>query len=197
MGYSHKWSRKTELDKKKFTRVQEDFKTILHALEIKGIPLAGSMGNGQPTVDNEKIAFNGVEKCGHKVQNLGITWPSDSACCVSEDGKADVDGSWFAGAQLGSRCCGGDCSHESFVLPRVFTLPEWRLEPNEKGLHFDFCKTAYKPYDIAVTACLIIAKHHLGNDIEVRSDGEEKDWIDAMLLCEENLGYGNEFRLDR
>ena len=47
-----------------------------------------------------------------------------------------------------------------------------------------------------MTAALVIAKHYLGNAIEVTSDGEMKDWKDAMMICEHFLGYGGDFKLD-
>jgi len=48
----------------------------------------------------------------------------------------------------------------------------------------DFCKTAEKPYDTAVTASLILAKKIFGEDFEVRSDGRWKDWEGGILLYE-------------
>ena len=56
---------------------------------------------------------------------------------------------------------------------------------------------AFKVYDLAVLCCLIIAKQHLGKDIKVRSDGSIDEWQDGMLLCQNVLGYGNDFVLDR
>lgn len=41
---------------------------------------------------------------------------------------------------------------------------------------FNFCKTAYKPYDTPSTAFLIMAKCELGNQISIRSDGDNSDW---------------------
>lgn len=48
----------------------------------------------------------------------------------------------------------------------------------------DFCKTAEKPYDMAVTASLILAKKIFGDDIEIRSDGNWSDWESGQLLYE-------------
>lgn len=48
----------------------------------------------------------------------------------------------------------------------------------------DFCKTAEKPYDMAVTASLILAKKIFGDDIEIRSDGNWSDWQSGQLLYE-------------
>ena len=85
----------------------------------------------------------------------------------------------------------GDDGHETFCVERVFKPESWETEKD--GKYFSFCKTAYKPYDICVIACLIALKHHLGDNIVVSSDGENKDWIEARNLCQETLGYGEEF----
>ena len=52
----------------------------------------------------------------------------------------------------------GENSHETFALSSF------------RG-NFNFCKTARKPYDIAVCKVLLILKHYLGDGIDVRSDG--------------------------
>lgn len=61
---------------------------------------------------------------------------------------------------------------------------------------FDFCKTQYRPYDLAVMICLVIAKEYLKERIEIRSDGKSEDWQPAMDTCQEVLGYGDNFRLN-
>ena len=109
---------------------------------------------------------------------------------------SDIGGTWFAGLKLMTRTCGGDCSHESFVLNRDFKPEEW-MNPKENGMYFQCCKTAYKPYDLAVNCAMIIAKHHLKEQIIVHSDGELDNWKDAMQLCQNVLGYGNEFDFDK
>ena len=123
---------------------------------------------------------------------------------------SDVSGTWFAGLKLKHRTCGGDCSHETFSLPVRIEKEDWQKpigeishydqhgkpvynDPKEIGLYFDCCKTAYKPYDLAVIICLIIAKHHLAEDILVASDGTLENWKDGMLICQKILGYGLEF----
>jgi hypothetical protein len=197
MGFSHYWKRKEKFSPKKFSAVARDFQVILPKLENIGVKLAGPMGDGQPEVNDTTIAFNGVQSCGHTERDLGITWPSDaSGGVIANDSQNVKDGTWFAGAQLQTRACGGNCSHESFVLPQHEEMPDYQRERGNK-LSFKFCKTAYKPYDLAVTAALIIAKHHLGKAIKVTSDGEAKDWFDAALLVNLELGYGLDFKLDK
>jgi len=67
--------------------------------------------------------------------------------------------------------------HEPFILREHFNENE----------EFSFCKTAQKPYDVVVVACLIALKNRLGNLIEVSSDGEVEDWADGLALAERVL----------
>ena len=52
------------------------------------------------------------------------------------------------------------------------------------GVDFNFCKTAQKPYDIAVTASLIHARKVFGDNIKISSDGDWSDWEGGQLLYE-------------
>jgi len=56
-----------------------------------------------------------------------------------------------------------DLSHETFYFSRI------------DGNGFYFCKTAEKPYDLAVTSFLIIAKHYLKDSLSFDSDGLDED----------------------
>ena len=106
-------------------------------------------------------------------------------------GEDPVSGSWFAGVKLCSRACDGDCSYETFCLER--RQKDGQLEKD--GRIFNFCKTAFRPYDIAVTACLLIAKHVLQDEIIVRTDGDDSGWFDAKMLCQSLFGYGLEYEV--
>ncbi|MDD3473332.1 MAG: hypothetical protein PHS86_11150 [Syntrophaceae bacterium] len=125
---------------------------------------------------------------------------------------SDVSGTWFAGLKLKQRTCPGDCSHETFSLPLEIEKDSWQKpieaishydqygkpvynDKKEIGLYFECCKTAYKPYDLAVIICLIIAKHYLKENIQVSSDGDIEQWQDGMLICQKILGYGLDFQL--
>lgn len=66
----------------------------------------------------------------------------------------------------------GELSHEDFSLLEYF-------KENEGG----FCKTAYKPYDTAVVAALILLKHYMGGAVEVSSDGDASDWLEGLRLA--------------
>lgn len=68
----------------------------------------------------------------------------------------------------------GEDSHESCII-----------EPEQTG--FEFCKTAYKPYDVVVVAVLVLYKHFFP-EIVLSSDGELGDLIDGVILAGEALG---------
>ena len=85
----------------------------------------------------------------------------------------------------------GANAHETFAV---------RLEEAERGdgrPAFSFCKTEHKPYDLAVQVALIVFKHRLGQQFHVSSDGEESEWETARRICQQYLGYGGGFSLDK
>ena len=64
----------------------------------------------------------------------------------------------------------GDDSHETFALGKGYN-------------GFKFTKTARKPYDRHVLACLILAKKYFGDAIKVSSDGDNDDIeVERMIL---------------
>ena len=87
----------------------------------------------------------------------------------------------------------GENSHETFYINRKNKLNK------EDNSYFNFCKTARKPYDIAVCCTLIIAKYYFGNGIRISSDGQNNDrvdgWDNATELCQKILKYGKRFNI--
>jgi len=65
---------------------------------------------------------------------------------------------------------GRDLAHETFCWEGIPSISEHRKDEPKT---FDFCKTAYKPYDAVITAILIRAKTIYGSCVEISSDG---DW---------------------
>jgi hypothetical protein len=217
MGFSHYWEYHT-IPRSTLRDIAQDFALLVPVLRDAGVPLAGPDGTGSPEVKDTILAFNGCEQCGHvKTEGLGIAWPADDAGDVHtfEDNRgtgtqetADSvrSGAWFAGALLSARTCGGDCSHESFILqadepPKTCPYPgpygHLLMKP-EDALRFDCTKTAFKPYDLAVQCALIIARHHMRKDAQVfkvKSDGTRRQWGEAVLLCATELGI-TDFDLD-
>ena len=82
----------------------------------------------------------------------------------------------------------GDDGYETFVVPLVADSRTWG-QVSDDGRVFAFCKTACKPYDLAVTGCLLVFKHHFGENFTVSSDGDAKDWKPAQQLCLKVLGW--------
>jgi hypothetical protein len=212
MGYTHYWYREREIGRATFASIVADFKKLLPIFKVLDVKLGNGRGKGKPIINSNEVIFNGLRNCGHpKNSHLVIPWPAPVVKPgIALSSSQAVVGSWFAGVVLNQRACNGDCSYETFYFPRV--LPQ-RYEPAQPvtycdmsghpvcngkllvGKYFDFCKTAFRPYDLAVTAFLVIAKHHLSERILVRSDGTMMHWIDAVKLCQNVLGYGLDFQL--
>ena len=77
----------------------------------------------------------------------------------------------------------GEC--ETFYMAR-----ESDARLSSTGWFFEFCKTSRGAYDLAVTAALIVFKHHFGDDIRISSDGEiGEEWDPAIALTSSILGY--------
>ena len=89
----------------------------------------------------------------------------------------------------------GELTHETFCLDRVTDITGF-TQRDEDGLIFKFCKTAQKPYDIAVCSALIIAKKHFGESIMISSDGDNEEWQESKALCQKILGYGDNLNMD-
>jgi hypothetical protein len=69
-------------------------------------------------------------------------------------------------------------AHETFLFREHFS---------QNSEEFEFCKTARKPYDLVVTACLSILKFHLKDGINVSSDGHYSDWLAGASFANEIL----------
>lgn len=189
MGYTHYWYKEKEISKETYKEIITDFQKVLPKIE-EHVKLADGMGDNKAVINILKgqVIFNGISQCGHKQHNLGITWPVKNAGGVGDSGKEAKDGQWFAGAKLSTRSCGGDCSHESFVFDRIDSRAD--ADDDYKEKYFNFCKTAFKPYDLAVIIFLIIAKYKLKEKINVSSAGDDDAWFDGKMFCHESLGYG-------
>lgn len=81
----------------------------------------------------------------------------------------------------------GRDGHETFVLREHYKQNEG----------FNFCKTAQKPYDEVVTACLIILGHYLVDNIVVSSDGYQEDWQDGLNLVKKVLRRIKKFSIPK
>ena len=88
-----------------------------------------------------------------------------------------------------------DCSYEPFDFERTVARRGWSTGGG--GPIRQYCKTGFRPYDLAVQCALLIAKHHLRDAFAVWSGGSEWHWNDARRFCYLHLGYSlGEFNLD-
>lgn len=78
-----------------------------------------------------------------------------------------------------------DDGHETLYIQRVDKPQSWA---SDKTVVFGFCKTARKPYDVYVTATLLLAHVYLGDEIKISSDGEVEDWQAGVKLLDSKLG---------
>ena len=195
MGYNHYWEVDAEIDGGSFSNIVADFQRIVLCLDDLGVRLAGPLGEGLPEIDADHIAFNGVWHCGHvKNEEIVIPFPAENASGIGSSTDA-VEGDYFGmGTLLKHRTCDGNCSYETFRLLR-------KCDDDVKvsyGRCFDSCKTAFRPYDLAVQCVLLIAKHHLKDRIGVSSGGSNYHWNDARRLCYLHLDYPLvQYRIDR
>ena len=110
-------------------------------------------------------------------------------------------------APASARACDGSCAAGPFVLRRTMPDNEYTKVygtespltingvrdaiPREwVGKYFNKCRTLYKPYDLAVCCCLLVAKRWFGALMVVASDGTNDNWADVRGACQRVLGYG-------
>lgn len=183
MGYSHNWYRPQVISASTFNAITEDFQKIVPALEAAGSPIANAYGLEEPEFTAESIRFNGVRHCGHAPNlEVRLPWPGNGAYGIG-------DNTGILSGTLHFRTCNGDCSYESVWFDRC----EEDDGRDENGVFGGFCKTAFRPYDLAVTVFLLIAKRHLSKEARVETDGDAKQWEDAQLLCQTELCYSLTF----
>ena len=79
----------------------------------------------------------------------------------------------------------GEGRHEDFYLPRKMDPPHgYTRDTQASRYRFNFCKTARKPYDVAVGAIMLSMHHHAPGAWALGSDGdsEEKEWVEATFM---------------
>ena len=201
MVYGHYWHVPKQINPETFTAIVKDFKKITTPLKHLKVPIYGPGGHHKPIINKRQIAFNGLVRCGHPTQDLMVVWPSDDASGVfgkdydlSYGQRPIVDRKWKDGFKISSRTCDGNCAGEPFNFED--RIKSDKQSPNENGLYRRHVMTDFKPYDLAITSCLVIAKEHLGDNMQISSDGKMAQWNDAMQLCDHFLFYGSKFTLD-
>jgi len=85
----------------------------------------------------------------------------------------------YGGIKLNGK---GDDGHEDFFLREHFSQNLDQVYGLGGG-GFNFCKTAQKPYDVVVVACLCVLAYRLGDNVKVSSDGSVSDWAEGLELA--------------
>ena len=130
-------------------------------------------------------ALNDCREVAAAVQNRGII-------LRGPDGTGEPEVS-----ELGIDLNGdGEESHETFSFP--IRGEDAQTAKRLYGCRWAFCKTARKPYDLAVCAMLLVFKHHLGDQVRLASDGRRRpdEWLPAERLVKDVLGYEVRFRAE-
>lgn len=125
MGYTQYWNTKRDFTCSEWDKICTQTKNYLATIHDL---VAGPLGDGDPIMDPDSIAFNGIGQNG---------------------------------------------SYESFNLERERRGYEGWMDKARylKEGEFNFCKTAARPYDLAVVEVLKIAKRIAPECITLKSDG--------------------------
>lgn len=193
MSYGHRYRLDPELDSDAFVKVADDFRKMVETLKQMGVIFI----EDNPRISPTEIRFNGAIDCGHEEREIPYAYPEANATgiFVKESGQqlqTTVNKS-TANTFISSRVCDGSCLGGEFRLETKSTaISERYVSKCYRGCSIE---TGFKPYDLAVIVCLIIAKKHLRWAIRIESDGTEANWNDGMQLCQKVLGYGKDFTL--
>ena len=187
MGYTHYYYRpvKVDHDMETWKRFIEDCKTL-----YKNMPehshssgdyagneplfLSGCFKYEKPKFTMSRVLFNG----SNGLKRIKKYSNCDKGCkhIEWEDARSHDESL-------------NDLGHETFVLERK----AWKQadhRPSENTL-FSFCKTARKPYDLMVQACLILYKHYFPY-VHIHSDGDMDDWTEAFKFVAAVIPEGKE-----
>lgn len=118
-------------------------------------------------------AFQILDYCAKK--KIDLVWEYD----VTKPPAVTPDLIRFNGPQ--------DDGHETFLVTREMPeIPDWS---SDKSASFDFCKTARKPYDLAVCLVLLSMSRHAPESVKVSSDGDwDVEWTEARDVYSRMFG---------
>jgi len=88
---------------------------------------------------------------------------------------------YVSGTEIRFNGIGGE-GHETFHVDRL-SRDRYGRSDQSYPFGFDFCKTARKPYDVAVTAILTIMHHYARGGWDIGSDGTQEDWLEGLELA--------------
>ena len=124
----------------------------------------------------EKVCLEAFQILDHCAKNkIDLAWEYD----VKKPPEVSPDMIRFNGSK--------DDGHETFLVTREMPeIPDWS---SDKSASFDFCKTARKPYDLAVCLVLLSMKRHAPESVQISSDGEwDVEWLEARHVYNKLFG---------
>lgn len=162
MGYSHSWTRPYVIDSKVYENMRNDFIRLLDILP-KSYPVQNHF-YGVPLI---------IKGWDGKVE-LDLSDP--------ELFKFNGDRSTYVALTMFDELEIKQLSHDTFS----FNRKKHRLASEDDKTQLSaFCKTALKPYDLAVCGCLLIAKYYLQADFSFDTAGNiytDYNWPEARRL---------------
>ena len=156
-GYAHNWNRTQIIEPAAFNIICKDFLTLYPRSKQPALRLPTPMGTKSRRSGRSSSASTACLLRPRQESESPGSWPAKNAHGIGDNARL--------GGTLPYRTCNGDCSYESVWFERC------QKAAVMDGMAGGFCKTAFRPYDLAVTAFLMIVKHHLGSEVQVQTDG--------------------------
>ncbi|EGT3611545.1 hypothetical protein FAP59_18335 [Morganella morganii] len=154
MGYTHYFTQKQTVDALQWQNFREHMDRLYHHYLANPIPAEQICGGYL----NKPIVL--CDGSGENVLSTGTLFTNDGETLYFNGEAKD------------------DMSHETFMVNR--RIPEDltgnALRFNNPGEYWDFCKTAYKPYDVFVVSALLLLHNLCPGCFSVSSDGDAQDW---------------------
>jgi len=185
MGYTHYWEvPEGEHDQTKWDEFVADCKKL-----YKNMPEhSTSAGNYH---EKDPLALNGCYNYKNPAFNKARVCFNGSDGSKREQKEREKNGKKY---KYWEDKTSHGLDHETFVLNRKVKQPDYQKNMG-KSASFGFCKTARKPYDLMVTACLVLYKHHFP-EVQISSDGNFEDWSAAFMFIAQALPNGKEVGLE-
>jgi hypothetical protein len=158
MGYTHYWQQTRDLTKDEMLTIGAKVRNIINVAEKRTAEFTDYSGYPKPPVTKQLP----IVICGGG---------GDGSPVLTKDTVA-LNGE------------GPNLDHETFYLQAKRELPYEGANPDRLG--WSFCKTARKPYDVVVVACLTFLSTDYG--FKVSSDGDHEELQPGVDLCCEALG---------
>jgi len=195
LGYSHYWYLFKLPTKQQMKQINEDFLRVYNEfLKQRGIELAGPTGVGEPIFSDTNVEFNGPRNSPQG----DLSYETFQFPLSPLHSKISLYVPKIPGSELVGIVTRSPDTFEAYeeIFKKYFV---------KRDVYFDFVKTGPEsnlfgsppePYDTAVMVYLLIARHYLGVNIVVLTDGNDTRWEIAYNATQEVLGYGGNYTVE-